>query len=189
MNLAPGQDLARSSSPCPLPPGWTPTNPAVACTRGPNARALATGFRLGSTSVSLPSTCRPAAVKRRVVTTLAAFNTGLGDEFARHFVKRGEFHPYFSRAAFVRSKTMSRFVRGRYKAGDGWSATALRPPTGVGLPTRQALYRLELRISYQGALIAEGAGVKLVVDCLSGKLRRWVGPGIRRPPGPIAHYT
>ncbi len=184
MNLAPGQDLARSDSPCPKPPGWAPSDPAVACTRGANARALAPGFRLGATRVGLPNRCRPAVVKRRVVAALAAFNTGVGDEFSRQFVNRGEFHPYSRRAALVGAKTISRFVSRRYKAGDGWTATALSPPTGaVGLPD-VAVYRLELRISYQGELIEERAGAKLVVDCRSGKLRRWVGPGVRRPPGP-----
>jgi hypothetical protein len=69
MNLAPGQDLARGVSPCPLPPGWAPGTPAVACTRGPNARALATGFRLGRTAIALPAKCGPAAVTPRVVSS------------------------------------------------------------------------------------------------------------------------
>jgi hypothetical protein len=184
MNLAPGENLARSVSPCPLPPGWAPGTPAVACTRGPNARALATGFRLGRAAVALPAKCGPASVKRRVVRALAAFNTGLGEEFARQFVSRGQFHPYtasISGSGFIGAKAMSRFVSGRYKAGDGWTATAVRPPTGrVGLP-REAVYLLELKVAYQGALVTGQVGAKLVVDCASGRLRRWTGPALPLP--------
>jgi hypothetical protein len=184
MNLAPGQDLARSSSRCPLPPGWAPADPAVACTRGPNAKALATGFRLGTTSVALPSKCHSASVKRKAVAALAAFNTGLGGELARQFVSRGRFHPYTSSiggAGFVGAKAIKKFVSRRYKAGDGWTGTALRPPTRrAGLPD-EAVYLLELRVGYQAAAVADTAVAKLVVDCASGKLRRWVGPALRLP--------
>jgi len=185
MDLAPGQDLARRWSPCPLPPGWAPGNPAVACTGGRNARALAPDFRLGSTQVVLPNRCRPAVVKRRVAATVAAFNSGLGDDFARQFVQRGQFHPYTASirgAGFVGAKTMVRFVSTRYKAGDGWMATSLLPPTGsVGLP-EEAVYLLEFRVTYQGSSIADKAGAKLVVDCRTGKLRKWAGPALRLPP-------
>lgn len=184
MNMAPGQDLARTVSPCPLPRAWAPAKPAVACTRGRNARALAGNFTLGSTSAFLPGRCRPAAVKRRVVTTLAAFNTGLGADFGRQFVRRGQFHPYTASiggTGFVGAKAMRSFVHARYTAGDGWTATALRPPTGsAGLPA-EAVYTLELEVSHQGARVTATATAKLVVDCGSGKLRRWAGPALSLP--------
>lgn len=184
MNMAPGQDLARSLSPCPLPSGWAPAEPAVACTRGPNARALAPGFRLGSTSLALPSKCRPAVVRRRAVSALAAFDTGLGDEFSRQFVSGGQLHPYTASIGgrgFVGARAMRSFVRSRYKAGDGWTATALIPPVGpVGLP-KEAVYVLRLRVTHQGTLVSDSAGAKLVVNCRSGKLRRWTGPALGLP--------
>ncbi len=184
MNLAPGEDLARSLSACPLPPGWAPADPAVACTRGPNARALATGFRLGRTAITLPAKCRPAAVKRRVVTALGDFNTGLGEKFARQFLPRGQFHPYTASiggGGFVGAKAMLRFVRTRYKAGDGWTATALLPTRGLAGVRKDAVYLLQFRVTYQGAPVTDSAAAKLVVDCRGGKLRKWVGPGVAAP--------
>lgn len=186
MDMAPGQDLARGWSPCPKPAGWAPADPAVACTRGPNARALAPDFRLGATSVTLPTKCRPAPVRRRVATTLAAFNTGLGDEFARQFMSRGQFHPYAAAIGgrgFVGAKAMLGFVRARYEAGDGWTATALRPPARAGGFPNEAAYLLQLRVTHQGASVANNAGARLVVDCRNGKLQRWIGPVLPEPPG------
>lgn len=170
---------------CPRPPGWRPGAPAVACSRGPNAPTLAPEFRIPSTRVPLPSRCRPTTVRRTVSRALAAFNVGLGDEFARRFVVRGQFHPYTGSIAgsgFVGRKAIARFVRGRYRAGDGWTATRLIAPRGpAGLP-EGAVYGLDFRVTYQGAVFAEAVSSKLVVDCRSGLVARWVGPSLKTPP-------
>jgi len=140
---------------CPRPAGWSPSGPIVACTAGPNARALAPDFRITSApAVSrLPRRCRPAAVKRRLGASLAAFNIGRGDAFARNFVPRGRFHPYtgsIKGAGFAGRGRIAGFVRARYRKGDGWTAARLLPPQGAaGLPDR-AVYQLKFRVSYQG---------------------------------------
>jgi hypothetical protein len=171
--------------PCPQPVGWSASGPIVACTAGPNARAIAAEFRLGSTRIALPKPCRPAAVKQRVRAALSAFDAGSGDAFARSFIPRGSFHPYtasFPGAGFVGQARIARFASARYRSGDGWTATRLLPPRGtVGLP-KWAVYGLEFRLTYQGGLVAERVGAKLVVDCRSGLLQGWVGPALKTPP-------
>jgi hypothetical protein len=119
---------------------------------------------------------------------LVAFNAGFGDDVAKRIIARGQFHPYTGSIAgggFVGKRAIARFVRARYRAGDGWTATRLVTPQGsVGLPAA-AVYGLEFRVDYQGALFAEPAAAKLVVDCDSGLLARWVGPAIKTPPAKI----
>jgi len=116
---------------------------------------------------------------------LSTFNQGLGDDFAKRFVTDGQFHPYtrsIAGAGFVSRQAIARYVGTRYHAGDGWTATRLfTPQTSVGVPSK-AVYGVDLRISHQGAAVAEHVGAKLVVDCGSGLLRAWIGPAIRRPP-------
>jgi hypothetical protein len=183
MDLAPGQDLARRWAPCPLPPGWTPGKPTVACTRGPNAKALAPGFRLTPTPVALPTRCRPAAMKRRVRTALSAYNLGLGDVFADSFVRDGEFQPYTMRWPGLAGRAqIMRFVRNRYRAGDGWTALRLSSPRQLLPLPGVALYFLHFRITYQGAPSGKQAAARLRVDCRNGKLIRWYGPARPVPP-------
>ncbi|HEU0303247.1 MAG TPA: hypothetical protein VFR32_01570, partial [Gaiellaceae bacterium] len=104
--------------------------------------------------------------------------------FARQFVSRGQFHPYTASIGgrgFIGTKAMLRFVRARYKAGDGWTATALMPPLGsIGLP-EEAVYLLRFRVTYQGTSVGDSVGAKLVINCRTGKLRQWTGPALRLP--------
>jgi len=171
---------------CPHPPRWKPGAPAVACSRGPNAAAVGPGFVLTPARVNLPPRCNPAAVHRKVRRMLSVFNLGFGPIFAKHFTRTGNLHPYTGSIAgsgFVGRGRIASFVRTRYRKGDGWTASRLLSPQGsVGLPKR-TVYGLEFRVSYQGAVVAEQAGAKLVVDCRSGLLTRWVGPSVKVPPG------
>jgi hypothetical protein len=145
--------------------------------RASTAPARLPGFSVGQTSVRLPEKCRPHPVSRLAVRLLAAFNRGEGARFADAFATP-RFHPYsfrISGAGFNDRESIQRFVAERHRAGDGWSATHLAPPTGeVGLP-REAVYALTFRISQRGAFVRM-ASAKLVVDCRSGLLSAWVGP-------------
>jgi hypothetical protein len=170
--------------PCPRPRGWTPSEAVLACTSGPNARATSSNFAVTDTPLSLPTRCAPSAVRSRIARTLSAFNFGDGARFAKQFVRNADFHPYTASIrghGFVGGARIARFVRSRYAAGDGWTATRLLPPHGrAGLPS-STVYRLDFVVSHQGATVAEGAGSKFVVDCASGRLRRWVGPALATP--------
>lgn len=135
------------------------------------------GFSIGQSGVKLPTNCRPRPVKGLVVRMLTAFNRGEGAGFADGFGKP-YFHPYSFRivgSGFTDRKSIVDFIAERHRAGDGWSAFELAPPTGdVGLPDR-AVYGLAVRITQRGALVRRG-NAKLVVDCRSGLLGAWVGP-------------
>jgi hypothetical protein len=170
---------------CPHPPHWKPGAPAVACSRGPNAVAVGPGFVVTPARVYLPPRCNPGAVQRKVRRMVSVFNLGFGPVFARHFTPSGQFHPYTSSikgAGFVGKGRIVSFVRARYRTGDGWTAARLLPPRGsAGLPGR-TVYRLDFRVSYQGAVVAEQASAKLVIECRSGLLRAWIGPPMKTPP-------
>jgi hypothetical protein len=169
---------------CPRPKGWSTSGPIVACTGGPNARATSPSFDVTATQLTLPRRCAPNGVRRRMTIALEAFNRDDGGAFAKQFVRRGQFHPYTVsiRAELIGRARIARFVRARYAAGDGWTATHLRPPQGTaGLPSR-TVYALEFDVSHQGSPFADGAGSKLVVNCSSGLLERWVGPASKLPP-------
>jgi hypothetical protein len=171
---------------CPHPPRWKPGVPAVACSFGPNAAAVSPTFVVTPSAVELPGRCNVTSVERRVRAVLSVFNLGFGPLFAKNFVRRGQFHPYtgtIKGSGFVGRGRIADFVRTRYRKGDGWTASRLLSPQGsAGLPTR-AVYGLDFRVSYQGAVVAEHAGAKLVVDCRSGLLEKWVGPSVKLPPG------
>jgi hypothetical protein len=169
---------------CPLPAGWSASGPIVACTSGPNAPSLSPRFSVTSASVSLPRRCAPNAARRRVTAALSSFNLGDTGVFTKQFAHSGQFHPYTASirgSGFVGRARIARFVRARYAAGDGWTAVRLAPPLGTaGLPS-STVYGLELAVRHQGAAVAERAGTKLVVDCMSGLLQRWVGPALKLP--------
>jgi hypothetical protein len=181
-----GQDAStqQPSFACPRPNGWTPSGPVLACARSgpaPNAQELAADFVLDATQVRLPERCRPSAVRARVESMLRSFNLGDGDRFARGFTPAGQFHPYtvsIHGTGFIGRPKIADFVRARYAAGDGWTATALHPPR-VGLPWK-AVYGVRVRVSHQTVAVAE-QGAKLVVDCRSGLLRAWIGPAVQQP--------
>jgi hypothetical protein len=180
-----GQNDVPWSATCPRLPRSQPGAPVVACSSGPNAQALASGFRVVPTSVKLPKQCSPDRVRTTLRSALSVFNQGLGDDFARRFAVRGQFHPYTRSVAgqgFTTRRAIARFVGTRYPAGGGWTAARLfTPQTSVGLPTR-AVYGVDLRVSYQGRRVAEHEGAKVVVDCRSGLVRAWIGPAIVKPP-------
>jgi hypothetical protein len=171
---------------CPHPLRWKPGAPPVVCSGGPNAAAVAPGFVVTPARVNLPPRCNASAVERRVRGVLSVFNLGFGPLFAKHFALRGQFHPYTSAIKgtnVVGRGRIASFVRARYRKGDGWTASRpLSPQGSVGLP-KHAVYGLEFRVSYQGAVIAEQVGAKLVIDCRSGLLQTWVGPSLKIPPG------
>jgi hypothetical protein len=108
---------------------------------------------------------------------LRSFNLGDADRFARGFTSRGQFHPYTASihgSGFIGRPKIAAFVRKRYAAGDGWTAIALHPPANFF--GDRAIYQLVLRVVNVG----EG-GAKLVIDCRSGLLSAWVGPGVSQP--------
>lgn len=103
---------------------------------------------------------------------------GGGAAFADGFA-RPTFHPYAFRiggSGFSDRESIVSFVAERHEAGDGWSATKLQPPTGQAGSPDEATYGLALRVSQPGELVRRG-GAKLIVDCRSGLLVTWVGPG------------
>jgi hypothetical protein len=157
---------------CPAPAGWS--GAVLACTTtGANAPTAAPGFLIAPSPRSLPRKCAVAWVKRRVFGIVGAFDAGLGDRFLRGFARsRISFEPYDRP---VQRRAIASFVSDRYRRGDGWTATRLSPPVGrAGLPA-EAVYGVELRLSRAGA-VSRTSGAKVVVDCRSGLVRRWVGP-------------
>ena len=70
---------------------------------------------------------------------------------------------------------IERIARALYRRGDGWTATELGSPTGTaGLPDR-AVYGLSLRVTRRGHA-TYSTGVKVVIACDSGRIKRWNGP-------------
>jgi hypothetical protein len=142
---------------------------------------VAPHFRVTKPGVALPRLCRPAPVVRRVVSILTAFDAGHGDAFARGFTRRGDLAPYGGTPEYAGRAAIARFAVSRHRAGDGWSATILHPPLGsAGLPA-EAVYELGLTVRYRGRML-EGRGAKLVVDCHSTLIRKWVGPRLALAP-------
>ena len=165
---------------CPRPPNWSPGVAVVACSRGPNARAIARDFQLEAGSARLPRPCSPTPAYGRLRSTLASFNAGLGTDFARRFVaRRALFHPYTASAPqLVGRASIARFVGRRYVAGDGWTGTALHAPRrAVG---RTAVFRIDLLLSSLGKPFTS-ASAKVVFDCASGLIRAWRGPAVAAP--------
>jgi len=183
MHMAPGKDLSRRYVTCPLPRGWLPANPPVACSRGPNAAAVSPSFHAPAGGASLPKRCGATYVAARVRSALLSFNAGLGPQFARNFAREGVFRPYTASASVPRlvgRARIARFVLSRYRSGDGWTATALYPPRGTRDGPRSSVYRISLQLAYQGSAIATGSS-SLVIDCRAGLIRSWVGPAVARP--------
>lgn len=165
-----------TGGPCPRPSGWTvSTGPPVACTNGPNASALASGFRLTSSSARLPAPCAPIAVRRQVAAMLGSFNMGArsSDAFVRSFDERGVFRRVTTGRAIRGRAALRAFARQRYAEGEGWTAALLAAPRRANKET--ATYRLVLNVRYQGH-DAPRATAQLSVSCRSGLVRSWVGP-------------
>ena len=67
-----------------------------------------------------------------------------------------------------------RIARALHARGDGWTALRLQPPTGSAGGV--AVYGLFLRVTRRDAPEYK-TGVKLIVDCQTGRFIRWLGPG------------
>jgi hypothetical protein len=167
-----------SPLPCPRPAGWTPAGPVLACTLGPNAAALSPTFRVARGGLLLPRPCRASRVRIAVRSVLTSFDGGLGEAFAARFAPRGRLRAYAG-GDVVGRRTLTRFARTRYEAGDGWTARYLTPPTAAR--AGRAVYRLRLTVSYQGEVMSRRAAATLGIDCRSGRVRSWVGPAGRTP--------
>jgi hypothetical protein len=160
----------------------TPVGALAAPGDPPTAPVLARSFHMGATGVALPKRCKREAVRSRLVATLGAFNTGRGDAFALNFAPRMVFVPYDGtslapRGGMSRRARAAEFVRKRYLAGDGWTALSLVPPSGgSGLPAA-AVYTVSLEVLVAGRIVAPRS-VKVVVNCVTGLIRNWVGPRV-----------
>jgi hypothetical protein len=152
----------------------------------PNALDTTADFTVNTPAVRLPVKCRVPGVERRVLSMIHAFNTGHGNEFASNFTGGAGFDPYngdirLGQGPLVSRRAIARFVDHRYSAGDGWTVSKLLTPQGdVGLPF-EAVYGLRFTVTYPGGSLAGGS--KVVVDCYSGLVNRWVGPAFGRPHG------
>jgi hypothetical protein len=154
---------------CPRPRGWSPGIAILACTQGPNAQPLTADFRLQR--ARLPKRCAPAPALRGLRSALSAFNSGLGDDFAKRFARETLLA---SRGAELRSrKRIASFAHARYHAGEGWAARVLRAPNRA----RQSAvdYRMELVVSRPVEAPTAGRA-EITLDCRSGLIRRWRGP-------------
>ena len=171
---------------CPPSPGWSPTaGTAVACALLPPAPAVSGAFRVASTPLALPDRCNPSQVERHIRAMLARLNAGRSTAFAGGFVKEGNWHPSTSTSSIGRGGSTGRtaiahLARDRFIAGDGWTATTLMPPTGDALLPRSAVYGLEFQVANDGQPVGGGTS-KIVVDCRSGLVVRWVGPALALP--------
>jgi hypothetical protein len=165
--------------PCPQPRDWSPSGAVLACTTGPNARTVASDFRLETRSNRVPRPCRPTPAFGKLRSALSAFNAGLGTALGKHFVKRARFHPYtLSEAQLVGRASIAHFVGRRYDAGDGWTATALHAPRRTNGTT--AVFTLDLLLSSLGEQLTS-ASAAVVFDCTSGLIRVWRGPAVAAP--------
>jgi hypothetical protein len=148
----------------------------------PTAPVLAPGFTIQSTEVELPPKCRPESVRMRMVDAVEAFNLGRGESFAASFLETGQLSPYgVGGRGFVGRAAIAGFVSKRHDQGDGWSLTDLAPPLGTaGLP-REAVYGAGLIVQQQTGDFRKSENVKVVIDCVSGLIRGWVGPPVGPP--------
>jgi hypothetical protein len=165
--------------PCPRPPGWSVSGPVVMCTTGPNARALSPAFRVAGGSARLPAPCRATRVRSAVRDVLTSFDNGRGTVFAARFAARARLRAYGSEVNGRRA--LMRFVRTRYEAGDGWTASRLEPPRRTDERPEQAMYRLRIAVSLQGSVVSRDATARLAVNCRTGLLGRWTGPSVPLP--------
>jgi len=114
---------------CPRPPDWSPGAAIVACSQGPNAQAIATGFQLEAGSADLPRPCSPTTAFRKVRAALSAYNAGLDTAFSKHF---GRSPLLLSGGAELRLRSrIGAFVRTRYSAGEGSSCPCTNSPIQV----------------------------------------------------------
>lgn len=171
---------------CPDPVAAVRADVVVACSRRgrvPRAQEVVDDFAVAATPPALPSRCRPGPVSARILHAVRAFNLGAGAAFARDFTGHALMQPYTGSPTFVQlvgRAPLRRFAGDRYARGDGWTASAVVPPSGRANLPQEGIYRLDLRVTSRGAPFGAG-GAKVVVDCRTGLITVWVGPGIAAP--------
>lgn len=156
--------------------------PSVHASHHPPQPALSSDFSLEQTRLQLTGRCEPTFVARRIARMLGSFNVGRPYYFVAPFSAQTNFHPYNGTREAFASRTpeaIASFVRMRHRAGDGWTALALIPPSGSAGAT--AIYGLRLRV-VKGLAEPYTQGVKLVVVCSSGRIKRWLGPAAPAAP-------
>jgi hypothetical protein len=167
---------------CPRPRGWSTKGPVVACSEPPTAWMLADAFAVGKTTQSSPVRCGADGARTRLVSMLRALDYARPDGVAASFTPNGLFQPYSaSLGTAVRGRSaIQKFATARVAAFDGWTASQLNPP--LGRPSRTGT------MEYTVALVAytngrpDGAGVaRMTLDCGSGLIRSWTGPGLPLP--------
>ena len=126
--------------------------------------------------------CVPRTAAGRIVSMLRAFNRGDGTRAAAAFAQTGSFEPYTGTqdAAIPRAvgrRLIARYVLERHRTGDGWTASAVAPPSGRGGRPLHAIYAVRLVVQLRG--VEHTAAAKIVLNCRSGLIERWVGPRVR----------
>jgi hypothetical protein len=152
----------------------------------PPVPAVASDFQTFARDTSLPRACDTASTTRLVVRALTAFNAGEVRTFAGFFTRTGRFNPYNgadhvgrykpSRSGVTRRK-IAWATQALHRADHGWTALSLVPPVAA---ESGAVYGLNVRISLR-ARPWYHKGVKLIVDCRSGRVRVWQGPAFTPP--------
>lgn len=156
-----------SPTTCPTPTGWKPGSPVLACTRGPNARAVAPEL----VAPRAAGRCGPAVAFRRIRSMLSAFNIGNGASFRVGLAPRATFSPAGRNLATPRA--IQDFVGHRYiRLGEGWTLTRLAPLSGKGR------FALTIAVSRLGVPIGPGIAT-VALDCKTGLVRSWSGPALR----------
>lgn len=162
---------------------------------GRTAPPVAPEFSVGTTTAELRPACAPTRVASHVIARLDAFDWGRGRAFARGFqgaaaTTDARFAPYGDErlpARFLHLRPpagITRMVRALHRRGDGWTALRLQPPASSD--GRVAIYGLFVRVARPDAPAYE-TGVKLIIDCRTGRFIRWLGPVA--PPDPCAEAT
>jgi hypothetical protein len=141
---------------------------AAPASHRPGPPALDPSFRIAGQDPGLRGGCRPAAVTARLAAALTAFNRGEPRGFAAAFDRHARFQPYGVRERLV----PARFVRSRHRFSESWTAVDLFLPAGrLG----HGVFGVGVRVTRAGDELFEN-GVKLIVDCRTGKFLTWLGP-------------
>jgi hypothetical protein len=141
----------------------------------PSPSPVEPGFVIRATTASLTGKCEPSVAARRLIALLDAFNQGRARAFSRGFAYRSTFEPYndsrLAPGTLGPGRAIEQFVWRRHRRGDSWAATTLVPPVEA---RGQAIYGLDLKVRVGGRRFTTGA--KVVIDCRTGRVPRWVGP-------------
>lgn len=158
-----------SPTTCPTPSDWKPGSPVVACTRGPNARAVAPDVVI--VSAAREGGCRPEAAFRRIRSMLSAFDIGNTSSFRVGLAPRATFAP--AGRSLATPRAIQDFVAHRYfRLGEGWTLTRLAPLRAPGR------FALTIAVSRLGAPVARSRAT-VTLDCKTGLVRSWSGPAVR----------